>query len=47
MPRPVMWKWKRRLALAAACDNVVIAGLICPQGLWPLSLLTEGTVVPL
>ncbi|ALC98307.1 hypothetical protein AM609_00280 [Actinomyces sp. oral taxon 414] len=37
----------RRLALAAACDNVVIAGLICPQGLWPLSLLTGGTVVPL
>ncbi len=37
----------RRLALAAACDDVVIAGLICPQGLWPLSLLTGGTVVPL
>ena len=37
----------RRLALAAACDDVVIAGLICPQGLWPLSLLIEGTVVPL
>ena len=37
----------RRLALSAVCDDVVVAGLICPQGLWPLSLLTEGTVVPL
>ena len=37
----------RLLALSAVCDDVVVAGLICPQGLWPLSLLTEGTVVPL
>ena len=37
----------RRLTLSAVCDDVVVAGLICPQGLWPLSLLTEGTVVPL
>ena len=37
----------RRLTLSAVCDDVVVAGLICPQGLWPLSLLTEGTVVAL
>ena len=37
----------RRLTLSAVCDDVVVAGLICPQGLWPLSLLIEGTVVPL
>ena len=37
----------RHLTLSAVCDDVVVAGLICPQGLWPLSLLTEGTVVPL
>lgn len=37
----------RRLALSAASDDAVVAGVLSPTGLLPLSLVTEGTVVPL
>ena len=37
----------RRLALSAACDDAVVAGVLSPAGLQPLTLVTEGTVVPL
>ena len=31
----------------AASDDAVVAGVLSPTGLLPLSLVTEGTVVPL
>ena len=37
----------RRLALSAASDSVVVAGVLLPEGLQPLSLVIEGTVMPL
>ena len=37
----------RRLALSAACDDAMVAGVLSPAGLQPLTLVTEGTVVPL
>ena len=37
----------RRLALSIASDDAVVAGLLSPKGLQPLSLVTGGTVVPL
>ena len=37
----------RRLALSAASGDAVVAGLLSPKGLQPLSLVTGGTVVPL
>ena len=37
----------RRLALSIASEDAVVAGLLSPKGLQPLSLVTGGTVIPL
>ena len=37
----------RRLALSIVSEDAVVAGVLSPTGLQPLTLVAEGTVVPL